>query len=146
LWAAGPLPFLETLPVQTSRLPRVSGLRIDAGVQPAGVAATGAKTDIGGDNVLDGVSNRLDFPVRRGRVWLSGRLLESIDSPVIFFFDILVERLWRSLKYEEVYPRDWQQVAEARAGIGPCFQFCNFERPDQGLDCRTPAAVYQARA
>jgi len=89
LWAVGLLLFPEALPAQTSQLPRVSDLRISVGVQLTGVATTGAKADINGDNALESVSNRLDFSIRRGRVSLSGRLLESIDFRVIFFFDNL---------------------------------------------------------
>ena len=73
------------------------------------------------------------------------KIAVSMDGRGRCFDNIFVERLWRSLKYEEVYLRDYQQVAEARAGIGACFQFYNFQRPHQGLDYRTPAAVYRAR-
>jgi putative transposase len=51
----------------------------------------------------------------------------------------------RSLKYEEVYLRDYRQVPEARAGIARYFQFYNYERLHQSLGYRTPAAVYQGR-
>jgi putative transposase len=74
------------------------------------------------------------------------KIAVSMDGRGRCFDNIFVERLWRSLKYEEVYLRDYQQVAEARAGIGAYFQFYNFERPHQSLDYRTPAAVYRARA
>jgi putative transposase len=70
----------------------------------------------------------------------------SMDGRGRCFDNIFVERLWRSLKYEEVYLRDYQQAAEARAGIGAYFQFYNFERPHQSLDYRTPAAIYLGRA
>ena len=42
--------------------------------------------------------------------------------------NIFIERLWRSLKYEEVYLRDYRLVPEAPAGIGRYFQFYNYER------------------
>jgi len=74
------------------------------------------------------------------------KIAVSMDGRGRCFDNIFVERLWRSLKYEEVYLRDYQRVAEARAGIGAYFQFYNFERPHQSLDYRTPAAVYRARA
>ena len=54
--------------------------------------------------------------------------------------NIFIERLWRSLKYEEVYLKDYRLVPEARAGIGRYFQFYNHERlhqiglPDAGGD------------
>jgi putative transposase len=50
--------------------------------------------------------------------------------------------LGRSLKYEEVYLNDYASVAEARADIAGYFQFYNYERLHQGLDCRTRAAIY----
>lgn len=73
------------------------------------------------------------------------KIAVSMDGRGRCFDNIFVERLWRSLKYEEVYLRDYQQVAEARAGIDGYFRFYNFERPHQSLGYRTPAAVYQAR-
>jgi putative transposase len=62
------------------------------------------------------------------------------------FDNIFVERLWRSLKYEEVYLKDYVSVAEARAGIAGYFQFSNHQRPHQALDYRTPAAIYRGPA
>jgi len=56
--------------------------------------------------------------------------------------NIFIERLWRSLKYEEVYLKDYRLVGEARAGIESYFRFYNHERLHQSLDYRTPAAIY----
>jgi len=56
-----------------------------------------------------------------------------------------VERLWRSLKYEEVYLREYESVMEAIKGIGKWFRFYNQDRPHQGLGYRTPAEVYASR-
>ena len=58
--------------------------------------------------------------------------------------NIFVERLWRSLKYEEVYLKNYASVTEARAGIAGYFRFYNHERLHQSLDYRTPAAIYLA--
>ncbi len=58
--------------------------------------------------------------------------------------NIFIERLGRSLKYEEVYLRDYTRVPEARIGIGNWFRFYNHQRFPQGLDYRTPAAVFHA--
>lgn len=58
------------------------------------------------------------------------------------FDNILVERLWRSLKYEEVYLNDYTQVREADQGIGAYFRFHNKERPHEALDGLTPEQVY----
>jgi putative transposase len=60
--------------------------------------------------------------------------------------NIFIERLWRSLKYEEVYLKDYESMTEARIGIERYFRFYNQERIHQSLDYRTPAAIYQARA
>jgi putative transposase len=57
--------------------------------------------------------------------------------------NIFVERLWRSLKYEEVYLKDYQRVPEARAGIGAYLNFYNEERPHQALGYRTPGEVFE---
>ena len=54
-----------------------------------------------------------------------------------------MERLWRSVKYEEVYLKTYESVAEARAGIGAYLTFYNGERPHQTLDYRTPAQVFE---
>ena len=54
-----------------------------------------------------------------------------------------MERLWRSLKYEEVYLKDYRSVAELVSALTGWFRFYNHERPHQGLKYRTPAEVYQ---
>ena len=56
--------------------------------------------------------------------------------------NIFVERLWRSVKYEEVYLKDYQTVSEARTQLGRYLSFYNQERLHQALDYRTPAQVY----
>jgi len=66
----------------------------------------------------------------------------SMDGRGRCLDNIFIERLWRSLKYEEVYLRDYGRVLEAQAGIGAWFQFYNHERPHQSLGYRTPAGLY----
>jgi len=56
--------------------------------------------------------------------------------------NIFTERLWRSVKYEEVYLNDYASPREARHGLTRYFQFYNFERPHQALGYQTPAQVY----
>ena len=56
--------------------------------------------------------------------------------------DIIVERLWRSLKYEEVYLNAYRDGSEARKGIDAYLDLCNRERPHQSLGYRTPAQVF----
>lgn len=68
----------------------------------------------------------------------------SMDGRGRCMDNIFVERLWRSLKYEEVYLKDYESVREAQAGIESYFQFYNQERLHQSLDYRTPAAIYRA--
>jgi putative transposase len=67
----------------------------------------------------------------------------SMDGRGRCFDNIFIERLWRSLKHEEVYLKDYRQVSEARDGIQRWFQFYNHHRPHQALRYRTPAAVYK---
>ncbi len=57
--------------------------------------------------------------------------------------NIFVERLWRSVKYEEVYIKDYQTVSEARNGLSDYFHFYNYERYHQSLDYKTPFSVYR---
>ena len=56
--------------------------------------------------------------------------------------NIFSERLWRSLKYEEVYLKTYADQRDARRGIATYFTFFNTRRPHQGLDYSTPAALY----
>lgn len=54
----------------------------------------------------------------------------------------MIERLWRTIKYEEVYLRAYASVSEARAGIGRYLGFDNSRRPYSSLDGRTPDQAY----
>jgi putative transposase len=56
---------------------------------------------------------------------------------------VFVERLWRSLKYEEVYLHVYETVKEAREGIGRYVAFYNEKRPNQALGYQTPDALYR---
>ena len=59
---------------------------------------------------------------------------------------MLVERLWRSVKYEEVYLKDYATAWEAEDSLSRYFEFFCHERIHQALNYRTPAEVYAARA
>jgi putative transposase len=67
----------------------------------------------------------------------------SMDGNGRCMDNIFVERLWRSLKYEEVYLHAYLTVAKAKAGIGTWLRFYNDERPHQSLGYRTPRQIYQ---
>ena len=68
----------------------------------------------------------------------------SMDGKGRFLDNIFIERLWRSLKYEEVFIHAYVSVAEARRGIGAWLGFYNDERPHQALGYRTPREVFAA--
>ena len=55
---------------------------------------------------------------------------------------VFIERLWRSLKYEEVYLKAYDTTKEVRASIGDWIKFYNHERTHQSLDRKTPEEVY----
>ena len=57
--------------------------------------------------------------------------------------NIFTERLWRSVKYEEVYLHEYRSPREARQGLREYFEFYNTRRPHQALGYRTPAEVYR---
>jgi len=66
----------------------------------------------------------------------------SMDGRGRALDNVFVERLWRSVKWEEVYLRDYQSVGDARQHLARYFVFYNGERLHQALGYRTPAAVY----
>jgi putative transposase len=70
----------------------------------------------------------------------------SMDGKGRFLDNIFIERLWRSLKYEEVYIKAYGSVAEARRGIGGWLGIYNEKRPHQALGYRTPRVVHEGGA
>ena len=56
--------------------------------------------------------------------------------------NVFVERLWRSVKYEEVYLKAYETVSDVRAGLRKYFQFYNTRRPHSSLGRQTPDQVY----
>ena len=88
----------------------------DQGSQFTGQAFTGALKDANVDISMDGKGRALD--------------------------NIMVERLWRSVKYEEIYLKDYESVAELVAALRAYFEFYNRERPHQSHGGATPAEVY----
>jgi putative transposase len=115
-------------------------------------------------NTLDGsfCLEMLDEALRRGRpevfntdqgvqftaaAW-TGRLeaagvAVSMDGRGRCLDNVFVERLWRSVKYEDVYLRCYETVPELARGLGGYFGYYNNERPHQSLDYRRPAEVYR---
>jgi putative transposase len=71
------------------------------------------------------------------------RIAISMDGRGRVFDNIFVERLWRSLKYEEVYLHEYRSVTEAWRGIRDYFAFYNDQRPHSSLENVPPAAVYE---
>jgi len=69
----------------------------------------------------------------------------SMDGVGRAFDNIFVERLWRSVKYEEVYIKDYQSPADAQTGLAWYFDFYDHERPHGSHDGCTPAEVYGIR-
>ena len=115
-------PSLETLPC----------LRVlAAGMKVAGCAAEIVNSDQGSQFTsaewIDAVQSAGMAVSHDGR----GRALDNV----------MVERLWRSVKYEDIYLRDYGDPAEARTGLDAYFRFYNEERPHQGLENRTPLEV-----
>ncbi len=66
----------------------------------------------------------------------------SMDGKGRWRDNLFVERLWKSVKYEEVYLHAYDTVSAARSGLTRYFQFYNMRRPHTALDRRTPDEVY----
>ena len=66
----------------------------------------------------------------------------SMDGKGRYRDNIFVERLWRTVKYEEVYLKAYTCASEARRELGAYFRFYNNQRPHQALGYRTPAEVF----
>jgi putative transposase len=76
-----------------------------------------------------------------GRLEAAG-VAVSMDGRGRCLDNVFVERLWRSVKHEDIYLRGYEAVPPLQQGLGRYFGFYNEERPHQSLDYRTPAAVY----
>ena len=91
------------------------------------------------------------FNTDQGSQFTSGAFIEildthginiSMDSRGRWMDNVFIERLWRSVKYEEVYLNAYGSLTEARRGLADYFEFYNHKRRHQGLDDRTPDEVY----
>ncbi len=67
----------------------------------------------------------------------------SMDGKGRCLDNVFVERLWRTVKYEDIYLRGYETVPELTQGLGRYFPFDNEERLHQALDYQTPGAVYR---
>ena len=75
---------------------------------------------------------------------LAAEVQISMDGKGRALDNIFTERLWRTVKYEEVYLHDYQTPKQARSGLTTYFDFYNYRRPHQSLGYLTPAEVYLA--
>ncbi|WP_046867640.1 DDE-type integrase/transposase/recombinase, partial [Microvirga massiliensis] len=75
-------------------------------------------------------------------VLLKNAIVISMDGKGAWRDNVFVERLWRSIKYEEVHLKAYDSVAEARASISRYLAFYNGQRPHSSLDQRTPDQAY----
>jgi putative transposase len=69
----------------------------------------------------------------------------SMDGKGRALDNVFIERLWRTVKYEDIYLKDYQGPREAAIGLRTYFQFYNYQRPHQALDGKAPAQVYAER-
>ena len=76
------------------------------------------------------------------KVLLDAQVRISMDGKGRAFDNIMIERLWRTVKYEEVFLKDYGHLFAARESLGEYFDFYNEERRHSSLEGRTPAAVY----
>jgi putative transposase len=76
----------------------------------------------------------------------AARIDISMDGKGRAMDNIMVERLWRSVKYEEVYLKEYESVSELVAALRVYFEFYNHERPHQSHGGATPAEVYRGEA
>ncbi|MBA8667899.1 transposase, partial [Holosporaceae bacterium 'Namur'] len=70
------------------------------------------------------------------------QILISMDSKGAWLDNVWIERFWRSIKYEEVYLKSYDSIAEATQSIAQYIEFYNHKRPHQALGYKTPAQVY----
>jgi putative transposase len=76
----------------------------------------------------------------------SAEVAVSMDGRGRALDNVFVERLWRSVKYEDIYIRGYETVADLQRGLTGYFAFYNVDRLHQSLGYRTPAAVYRGVA
>ena len=75
-------------------------------------------------------------------VLLENNIAISMDGRGRVFDNIFIERLWRTVKYENIYIQGYETISDVRDGLGKYFRLYNTERIHQGLDYKTPVEVY----
>ena len=75
---------------------------------------------------------------------LKEKIKISMDGRGRAYDNVFVERLWRTVKYENIYIRDYRNIFEVRAGLEEYFKFYNNQRYHQSLDYKTPAEIYKS--
>ncbi len=76
---------------------------------------------------------------------LSVRIAISMDGRGRALDNVFIERLWRTVKYEDIYLRNYESASDLEAGLQKYFRFYCRERGHQSLDYQTPWEVYSAR-
>jgi len=79
-------------------------------------------------------------------VLLENGIAISMDGKGSWRDNVFVERLWRSVKYEEIYLRAYNSVSEARISIGKYLEFYNCGRPHSSLGGQTPDQIYSGQS
>jgi len=104
------------------------------------------------EEALDRYGKPKIFNTDQGAQFTSAAFTDKLEKPGVaismdgrgrFMDNIFIERLWRSIKYEEVHLKAYADGREARAGIGSWMTFYNFRRPHQAMNNQTPMAVWR---
>ncbi len=104
------------------------------------------------EEALERYGNPKIFNTDQGAQFTSAAFTDKLEKPGVaismdgrgrFMDNIFIERLWRSIKYEEVHLKAYADGREARAGIGSWMTFYNFRRPHQAMNNQTPMAVWR---
>jgi putative transposase len=105
-------------------------------------AAEEVVKDFGAPIIINEDQGSQNTDQRMTSFWESHGTQISMDSRGRALDNIFTERLWRSVKWEEVYLKEYATVLEARTGIGNYMKFYNYERKHQSLNYKTPAEIY----
>ena len=87
----------------------------------------------------------LELTFEKPAVFLKSQIRISMDGRGRCMDNIFAERLWRTIKYENVYLNEYADIGEAEQGLNEYFKFYNEKRRHQSLDYKTPAQIYFAK-